>query len=565
MLSPGVVLNDRYVLNNRVATGGMGEVWSATDTLLNRTVAVKVLQPELVSDTEFITRFRAEARSMAALRHPGIAEVYDYGENAVVDGDRVDYIVMAYIEGVSLARRIETLGPLSVAETLSVVTQAAHALHAAHRAGIVHRDVKPSNLLIQADTTVVLVDFGVARSAAVTDVTGSNVVLGTPHFMAPEQISGQPVSPATDVYALGAVMYCCLTGRPPFTGANALQVVSQHLKDAPPALPPEVPAPVAALVTRALAKELGDRFPSAAAFADAAQPAAGVAPPTVDLGSYVAPSPPVPSHPAAPHPAPSHVAPVQQPKVPPEPSGRRPATGSAGGRNRRAGIVAGRGRTRPGAGRPGRHTGPPAIRGRPIGCRPAGAGGRRDVGQRRSLGRRRPPGQRRPLGQRRSWRRGGRPGREDHRRSGSDGGRTSSIPDGRAVGWVDHARQPETHHHLTDCAGEEPVHPNSGLRQRLPGHRLGGTDRIGRNPPRPGVPALPDQQRVQLRSDHEDHLRRHQDSCLGVPGGEGPRPQDRQRFVRLLRRSGTGQRRRSLRQVGRLGGRGQLRQRIRTL
>ncbi|AVT39969.1 serine/threonine-protein kinase [Plantactinospora sp. BB1] len=273
MLSPGVVLNDRYLLGNRVATGGMGDVWSATDTLLKRRVAVKVLLPALVSDTEFITRFRTEARLMAALRHPGIVGVYDYGEDAVVDGRRVDYLVMEFIDGMSLAKRIKAVGRLGVAETLSVLTQAAQALHVAHQASIVHRDVKPSNLLVQPDGSVVLVDFGVARSANVTSITASNIVLGSAHYMAPEQIAGRPVSAATDVYALGGVAYCCLTGRPPFTGGNPLHIVTQHLQEAPPALPPDVPAPVAMLVNRALAKEPADRYPSAAAFAEAARAA----------------------------------------------------------------------------------------------------------------------------------------------------------------------------------------------------------------------------------------------------------------------------------------------------
>src|SRR5258708_2779947 len=181
----------------------MGDVWSATDTLLKRRVAVKALLPSLVSDAEFITRFRTEARLMAALRHPGIVQVYDYGEDTVVNGHRVDYLVMEYIEGVPLSNRIEATGKLGIAETISVVTQAAQALHVAHNAGIVHRDVKPSNLLVQPDGTVILVDFGVARSGNVTSLTGTNVVLGSPRYMAPEQIAGQPVSAATDVYALG--------------------------------------------------------------------------------------------------------------------------------------------------------------------------------------------------------------------------------------------------------------------------------------------------------------------------------------------------------------------------
>jgi eukaryotic-like serine/threonine-protein kinase len=280
------VLSDRYQLEDRIAAGGMGEVWRGTDVLLGRKVAVKVLLPALVSDSEFITRFRAEARLMASLRHAGIVQVHDYGEQAVVGDNRLDYLVMEYVEGVSLSTWIRAAGRLGVAETTSVVTQAAEALQVAHEAGIVHRDVKPSNLLVRPDGTVVLVDFGVARSTDLTSITSTNVIMGSAHYMAPEQASGQPVSPATDIYALGVVAYSCLAGRPPFTGDNPLQIVAQHVQGEAPALPADVPAPVAAVVTRALAKDPADRYPSAAAFAAAARDAAVLPPPadTITLG-----------------------------------------------------------------------------------------------------------------------------------------------------------------------------------------------------------------------------------------------------------------------------------------
>ncbi|WP_232534216.1 serine/threonine-protein kinase [Plantactinospora sp. KBS50] len=274
MLGSGSILSGRYRLDERVATGGMGDVWRATDLVLGRTVAVKVLLPSLLSDSTFLARFRAEARMMASLRHPGIVQVFDSGEDRSADGGRADYLVMEYVEGEPLSRRVDATGGLSVAETLSVVEQAARALHGAHGAGIVHRDVKPSNLLVQPNGTVVLVDFGVARSTTVTSVTSTNAVPGTALYMAPEQASGKPVSPVTDVYALGAVAYCCLTGQPPFTGENPLEVAIKHLTDEPPPLPAHLPAPVVALVGRALAKAPEDRFPDAAAMADAARAAA---------------------------------------------------------------------------------------------------------------------------------------------------------------------------------------------------------------------------------------------------------------------------------------------------
>ncbi|MFC7548897.1 serine/threonine-protein kinase [Plantactinospora sp. GCM10030261] len=274
MLCPGSILNDRYRLDDRVATGGMGDVWRGTDLVLGRQVAVKVLLPSLLSDPSFIQRFHSEARIMAALHHPGIVQVYDTGEDTADDGTRSEYLVMEYVDGVPLSRRIDEVGGLSVAGTLSIVEQAARALHAAHGGGIVHRDVKPSNLLVKANGRVVLVDFGVARSTGVTSITSTNAIPGTALYMAPEQAAGKPVSAATDVYALGAVAYCCLTGEPPFTGENPLEVAIKHLSDEPPPLPAEVPEPVRAIVERALAKDPGARFPDAAAMADAASAAA---------------------------------------------------------------------------------------------------------------------------------------------------------------------------------------------------------------------------------------------------------------------------------------------------
>ncbi|WBB52689.1 serine/threonine-protein kinase [Verrucosispora sp. WMMD573] len=283
MLSSEVVLSGRYRLDERVATGGMGDVWRATDLILGRQVAVKVLLPSLVSDPDFIARFRAEARIMAALRHPGIVQVYDCGEDDLPDGGRADYLVMEFVTGQPLSKRIEAEGRLDVGLTMSVVAQSAQALHAAHAGGIVHRDVKPSNLLIQEDGTVVLVDFGVARSTNVTSITSTNAVPGTALYMAPEQAAGRPVSGATDLYALGAVAYCCLTGSPPFTGDNPLQVAVRHLDDPPPELPHDIPEAVRVLVDRALAKDPADRFSSAAAMAEAARAAVseGALPTTV--------------------------------------------------------------------------------------------------------------------------------------------------------------------------------------------------------------------------------------------------------------------------------------------
>ncbi|QLQ37127.1 serine/threonine-protein kinase [Micromonospora robiginosa] len=273
MLTSNVVLSDRYRLTERIATGGMGAVWKCTDMLLGRDVAVKVLLPSLVADPEFTTRFQAEARMLAALRHPGIVQVHDVGAATLADGSRVSYLVMEYVDGRPLTGWVRHAGRLDPASTMSVVGQAAQALHAAHLAGIVHRDVKPANLLVKRDGTVVLVDFGIARATTMAGITAAHMVLGTASYMSPEQAAGQPVSPVTDVYALGAVAYFCLAGRPPFDGDSPLQVAMRHVQDEPPPLPPDTPPAVVEVVRRALAKSPRDRFPTAAALADGAQDA----------------------------------------------------------------------------------------------------------------------------------------------------------------------------------------------------------------------------------------------------------------------------------------------------
>src|SRR5689334_4765719 len=271
VLGPGDMLGDRYRLDVFVATGGMGQVWRATDVVLSRTVAVKVLLPQLLTEPGFEARFRAEARIIAALRHAGVVSVYDYGESTDDAGRRVMYLVMAYVEGESLSEKIERAGRLTVAETMSVIAQAADALQAAHDSGVIHRDVKPGNLLVQDDGKVTLVDFGVARSSSVTSVTTGNAVPGTALYMAPEQASGQRVTGETDIYALGAVAYHCLAGHPPFSGTNPIEIALQHLQDDPPRLPDDVPIGAQQVVMRAMAKDPTARFESAAAMAAAAR------------------------------------------------------------------------------------------------------------------------------------------------------------------------------------------------------------------------------------------------------------------------------------------------------
>jgi serine/threonine-protein kinase len=275
VLAPGDLLGDRYRLDEFLASGGMGQVWKATDTVLHRTVAVKVMLPALLSDPGFEARFRAEARIIAALRHPAVVNVYDYGESTDANGRRTLFLVMAFVDGEPLSRRLARLGRLSAAETMSVVAQAADALAAAHAGGVVHRDVKPGNLIVQPDGAVMLVDFGVARSATMTALTTGGEVPGTALYMAPEQASGQLVTPATDIYALGAVAYHCLAGEPPFTGDTPVSIALKHLQDEPPPLPEVVPEPTRDVVERAMAKDPNDRYPSATVLAAAARSAGG--------------------------------------------------------------------------------------------------------------------------------------------------------------------------------------------------------------------------------------------------------------------------------------------------
>jgi serine/threonine protein kinase len=269
VLGPGDVLGDRSRLEEFVASGGMGQVFRATDKTLGRTVAVKVLLPGHMSNAEFGSRFRSEARIMASLGHPGVVGVYDYGETP----EGTLFLVMAFVNGRPLGERITNEGTLSVDETLGIVAQAADALHAAHEKGIIHRDVKPNNLLVGEHGAVTLVDFGVARSAQVTAVTKLNAVIGTALYMSPEQASGHPISPSADIYALGVVAYHCVTGAPPFNGNSPLEIAIKHLQDEPAPLPETLPAATRALIERAMSKDPEDRFPTAAAMASAARAA----------------------------------------------------------------------------------------------------------------------------------------------------------------------------------------------------------------------------------------------------------------------------------------------------
>lgn len=245
--SPGVPLDGRYRLDAPIAAGGMGEVWRATDLVLDRPVAVKMLRPGYAAREEDLARFRAEARHAGLLSHPGIAKVYDYR-----DGDP-PYLVMELVDGPSLARLLDN-GPVAPALTMSLIAQAARALQAAHAAGLVHRDIKPGNMLISRGRYVKITDFGIAHAAGSAPLTRPGVLMGTAAYLAPERAAGRPATPAADLYALGIVAYQCLSGRVPFHG-DPLAVALAHREQPLPPLPSSVPADVAALVADLTAKD----------------------------------------------------------------------------------------------------------------------------------------------------------------------------------------------------------------------------------------------------------------------------------------------------------------------
>ncbi|MGJ6968139.1 serine/threonine protein kinase [Streptosporangium sp. G11] len=274
MVAQGTTLAGRYRLSTRIGAGGMGEVWRGEDIVLARTVAVKVLLPGRTDDPGFLVRFQGEARAMATINHPGVVDVYDYGVHEVPGAGATAYLVMKFVDGEPLDRLLGRLRRIAPGAAMDLIAQAASALQAVHDQGIVHRDIKPGNLLVRSDGTLVLTDFGIARSDTASRLTDAGMVLGTAAYCAPEQAEGAPVTPAVDIYALGVVAYECLAGQRPFDGDTPVTIALKHIREAPPPLPPDVPPAVRALVERSLAKDPARRFPSAAAMSAAARQAA---------------------------------------------------------------------------------------------------------------------------------------------------------------------------------------------------------------------------------------------------------------------------------------------------
>jgi serine/threonine-protein kinase len=260
--SAGRVLNNRYALISVVGGGGMAQVYKARDNILGRLVAVKLLREQFTTDEQFVARFRREAQAAANLTHPNIVNVYDVGQ----DGD-LQFIVMEFIAGQSLKELINRSAPLPVGQAVSIAAQILAGLEYAHRSGLIHRDIKPQNVLITSDGGVKVTDFGIAKSVSDLGLTEAGQALGTAHYFSPEQARGERVVPQSDIYAVGVTLYEMLTGQLPFESDNAVGLAYKHISEQPPsprAINPNIPARLEAVIMKALAKEPQQRYPSAA-------------------------------------------------------------------------------------------------------------------------------------------------------------------------------------------------------------------------------------------------------------------------------------------------------------
>ncbi len=261
-LEPGLLLGGRYLLEGRVASGGMADVWAAEDDVLQRRVALKVMRPDPHHEELFALRFRDEALNSAGLIHTNIATLFDYGED-----DGVAFLVMELVDGKPLSQLIRQQGRLPADQVRSVIGQCALALGVAHEAKVVHRDVKPANILVREDGLVKLTDFGIARAADASGHTRAGELLGTPSYMSPEQSLGRPATGASDLYSLGVVGHEMLCGAKPFDKPTPIATAMSHIHEAPPPLPDDVPEDLAGVIDDLLAKDPLDRPENARAVA----------------------------------------------------------------------------------------------------------------------------------------------------------------------------------------------------------------------------------------------------------------------------------------------------------
>jgi serine/threonine protein kinase len=265
LTATGQVIAGRYELTRFIAGGAMGEVWEAHDERMQRTVAVKVLRPEYARDPVAVARFLTEARLAARLAHPGIAQVHD-----VDNGDSsnvLPWMVQEFVPGRPLSQLVARSGGLDPFRSAGLIAQAADAVHAAHLVEVVHRDLTSGNLLVCDGDVVKITDFGIARASGAPALTATGEVVGSAAYLSPEQVSGQAASPASDIYALGVLLYECLAGARPFTGANPVEIARAHLTEQPPSLRDSIPERLRAITAEAMAKDPADRPRSAAELA----------------------------------------------------------------------------------------------------------------------------------------------------------------------------------------------------------------------------------------------------------------------------------------------------------
>src|ERR1700693_2860771 len=263
----GTLLGGRYRIDAQIGRGGMSTVYRAFDMVLDRPVAIKLMHREIASDSDQLERFRREARSVAQLNHPHIVTVIDAGEEPAEDGGSTPYIVLEYVEGETLKELIRREGPLDIPQALAYAIEIARALGAAHERMIVHRDVKPQNVLIGEEGGAKITDFGIARTLTEEGLTMAGRVLGTTDYVSPEQALGEPVTGQSDLYSLGIVLYEMLTGEIPFRGDSPVAVAMRHVREQVPdvqLMRPHLSAAGAAVVDRAVAKDLTRRYPDAA-------------------------------------------------------------------------------------------------------------------------------------------------------------------------------------------------------------------------------------------------------------------------------------------------------------
>ena len=258
MIAKGQKINDRYEIEKLIGEGGMANVYLANDTILDRKVAVKVLRGDLAGDEKFVRRFQREALSASSLSHPNIVEIYDVGED---DGNF--YIVMEFIEGKTLKQLIKKRGVLSLPETMDIMLQLLDALASAHDSYIIHRDIKPQNIMIKESGLVKITDFGIAMALNSVELTQTNSVMGSVHYLPPEQASGKGSTIRSDIYSLGILMFEMLTGKMPFKGDSAVEIALKHMKEPLPSvreINPVVPQSVENIILKAAAKNPKNRY-----------------------------------------------------------------------------------------------------------------------------------------------------------------------------------------------------------------------------------------------------------------------------------------------------------------